>query len=109
MRLPCGHRDRPLRPKIAERHIAALANAVSTNVTLPRADWFIVPVPSSDRPWRWTSSAAITVLSGLSLVLVTLADWLISPQVAVLTAFLALATLLAASVLGPGATGAFAV
>ncbi len=43
------------------------------------------------------------------LILVTLADWLISPQVAVLTAFLALAPLLAASVLGPGATAAFAV
>ena len=72
-----------------------------------------MPVPSSDRPWRlvalrgdhaatedsegspwrWTSSATITVLSGLLLVLVTLADWLISPQVAVLTAFITAKTL----------------
>ena len=64
---------------------------------------------SEASPARWTSPATITVLSCLLLLAVTLVDWLISPQVAVLTAFLALAPLLASSVLGPAATAGFAV
>jgi len=48
-------------------------------------------------------------LSVLLLVGISVLDWWISPQVAVLTTFLALSPLLAASVLPPAATAEFAV
>ena len=64
---------------------------------------------SEEPPSRWTSSATIAALSGLLLVAVPLVDWVISPQVVVLTVFLALAPLLASSVLGLAATAGFAL
>src|SRR5438045_2723499 len=64
---------------------------------------------AEDSVGRWRSTATITVLSVLLLVVISVLDWWISPQVAVLTTFLALSPLLAASVLPPGATAEFAV
>jgi sigma-B regulation protein RsbU (phosphoserine phosphatase) len=62
---------------------------------------------SGESSW-WTSSATIAALSWLWLLAVTVADSLTSPQVVVLTVFLALSPLLAASVLAPAITVRFA-
>jgi serine phosphatase RsbU (regulator of sigma subunit) len=64
---------------------------------------------SEESESRWRSTATITALSVLLLVAISVLDWWISPQVAVLTTFLALSPLLAASVLPPAATAEFAV
>ena len=59
----------------------------------------------------WASSQAATLVgwvSGLWLVVVTIADWLISPETVILTAFLSLSPLLASAVMGPAATAAYA-
>ncbi len=64
---------------------------------------------SEEAPVWWTSSPTIMVLSALVLTAVTVADWLVSPQVVVLTVFLGLAPLLASSVLRPAATAWFAI
>ena len=64
---------------------------------------------SFDEPAGWRSPVVITVVSALLLGGLVLADLLIDPTVAVLTVFFALAPLLAASVLGPVPTSAFAL
>ena len=57
----------------------------------------------------WPSSATITAVSGLLLVSVLVVDWLVSPEVAVPTALVAVAPLLASSALGPASTAEFAL
>jgi phosphoserine phosphatase RsbU/P len=63
----------------------------------------------SERSWAGGySPLVLAVASGLVLLVVTLADVLISEQVVVLTVFLGLSPLLASSVLGPAATAGYA-
>src|SRR3954453_17462002 len=63
---------------------------------------------AEESPAVWFSPTVLAGASGLVLVVVTVADALISAHLVVLTVFLGLSPLLASAVLGPAATAAFA-